>query len=109
MSADLVTDAVAHRRRGDARVTRAKAPWHGDSPHFSRPRRVRSRPRAPVMRAPGTNCDRETVIALEMAGADVESVHLERLEHASNPPSRSDMKTIDDPSGDQDAETSRAG
>ena len=31
------------------------------------------------MRAPGTNCDRETVIALEMAGADVESVHLERL------------------------------
>ena len=49
----------------------------------SRPRagspRVRSRPRALVMRAPGTNCDRETVIALEMAGADVESVHLERL------------------------------
>ena len=79
MSADLVTDAVAHRRRGDARVTRAKAPRHGDSPHFSRPRRVRSRPRALVMRAPGTNCDRETVIALEMAGADVESVHLERL------------------------------
>ena len=49
----------------------------------SRPRagstRLRSRPRALVMRAPGTNCDRETVIALEMAGADVESVHLERL------------------------------
>jgi phosphoribosylformylglycinamidine synthase len=37
------------------------------------------------MRAPGTNCDRETVIALELAGAEVESVHLERLlsaEHA---------------------------
>jgi phosphoribosylformylglycinamidine synthase len=31
------------------------------------------------MRAPGTNCDRETVIALESAGAEVESVHLERL------------------------------
>ena len=31
------------------------------------------------MRAPGTNCDRETVIALELAGAEVESVHLERL------------------------------
>ena len=49
----------------------------------SRPRttlaRVRSRPRALVLRAPGTNCDRETVIALKMAGADVESVHLERL------------------------------
>jgi phosphoribosylformylglycinamidine synthase subunit PurQ / glutaminase len=49
----------------------------------SRPRtgsaRLRSRPRALVMRAPGTNCDRETVIALELAGAKVESVHLERL------------------------------
>jgi phosphoribosylformylglycinamidine synthase I len=49
----------------------------------SRPRttlaRVRSRPRALVLRAPGTNCDRETVIALKMAGADVEAVHLERL------------------------------
>jgi phosphoribosylformylglycinamidine synthase len=31
------------------------------------------------MRAPGTNCDRETVIALELAGAEVESVHVERL------------------------------
>jgi phosphoribosylformylglycinamidine synthase subunit PurQ / glutaminase len=41
--------------------------------------RVQSRPRALVMRAPGTNCDRETVIALELAGAEVESVHLERL------------------------------
>ena len=47
--------------------------------------RARIRPRALVMRAPGTNCDRETVIALELAGAEVESVHLERLlaaEHA---------------------------
>ena len=41
--------------------------------------RVRSRPRALVMRAPGTNCDRETAIALELAGAEVEAVHLERL------------------------------
>ena len=41
--------------------------------------RVRTRPRALVTRAPGTNCDRETVIALELAGAKVESVHLERL------------------------------
>ena len=37
--------------------------------------RLRSRPRALVVRAPGTNCDRETVIALELAGAEVESVH----------------------------------
>ncbi len=41
--------------------------------------RVGSRPRALVLRAPGTNCDRETVIALELAGAEVEAVHLERL------------------------------
>ena len=41
--------------------------------------RLGSRPRALVLRAPGTNCDRETVIALELAGAEVESVHLERL------------------------------
>jgi phosphoribosylformylglycinamidine synthase subunit PurQ / glutaminase len=79
MSAGMVTDPVAHSRRGDAGVARGKPPRRADSPHFSRPRRARSRPRALVMRAPGTNCDRETVIALEMAGADVESVHLERL------------------------------
>ena len=41
--------------------------------------RKRSRPRALVMRAPGTNCDRETVIALELTGAEVDSVHVERL------------------------------
>jgi phosphoribosylformylglycinamidine synthase len=38
-----------------------------------------TRPRALVLRAPGTNCDRETVFALEKAGARVETVHLERL------------------------------
>jgi phosphoribosylformylglycinamidine synthase I len=37
------------------------------------------KPRALVVRAPGTNCDRETVHALEHAGANVEIVHLERL------------------------------
>ena len=41
--------------------------------------RERNRPRALVIRAPGTNCDRETTLALELAGARVESVHLERL------------------------------
>jgi phosphoribosylformylglycinamidine synthase I len=41
--------------------------------------RVRGEPRALVLRAPGTNCDRETALALELAGARVESVHLERL------------------------------
>jgi phosphoribosylformylglycinamidine synthase I len=39
----------------------------------------RGKPRALVLRAPGTNCDRETVLALELAGARVETIHLERL------------------------------
>ena len=41
--------------------------------------RLRTRPRALVIRAPGTNCDRETVLALELAGASPEPMHLERL------------------------------
>ncbi|MFN8594278.1 MAG: phosphoribosylformylglycinamidine synthase I [Thermomicrobiales bacterium] len=32
-----------------------------------------------MLRAPGTNCDRETVAALELAGADVDVLHIERL------------------------------
>lgn len=36
-------------------------------------------PRALVLRAPGTNCDRETVHALELAGAHAEAVYLERV------------------------------
>ncbi len=35
--------------------------------------------RAIVLRAAGTNCDRETVRALELAGATVERVHVNRL------------------------------
>jgi phosphoribosylformylglycinamidine synthase len=31
------------------------------------------------LRAPGTNCDRETAWVLEMAGADVETLHLDAL------------------------------
>lgn len=31
------------------------------------------------MRAPGTNCDRETVLALEKAGASVDLIHLEQV------------------------------
>ncbi|MCA9862882.1 MAG: phosphoribosylformylglycinamidine synthase I [Thermomicrobiales bacterium] len=40
---------------------------------------ARSRPRALVLRAPGTNCDRETVHALEIAGGAAEAVHMERV------------------------------
>ena len=39
-------------------------------------------PRAIVLRAPGTNCDEETVAAWQLAGADVETAHVDRvLEH----------------------------
>jgi phosphoribosylformylglycinamidine synthase len=39
-------------------------------------------PRAIILRAPGTNCDEETVEAWRLAGAEVETVHVDRvLEH----------------------------
>ena len=36
-------------------------------------------PRALILRAPGTNCDEETVYAFELAGAAAEQVHVNRL------------------------------
>ena len=36
-------------------------------------------PRVLILRAPGTNCDRETAFAFETAGARADSVHLNRL------------------------------
>jgi phosphoribosylformylglycinamidine synthase len=36
-------------------------------------------PRVLILRAPGTNCDRETAFAFETAGARTDSVHLNRL------------------------------
>ena len=36
-------------------------------------------PRVLVLRAPGTNCDRETAYAFELAGAQADAVHLNRL------------------------------
>ena len=47
--------------------------------------KVRRKPRALVLRAPGTNCDRETALALELAGARPESVHVEQLLASSRP------------------------
>ena len=41
--------------------------------------RPRTRPRALVLRAAGTNCDRETALALEAAGAQADPVHVEQL------------------------------
>jgi phosphoribosylformylglycinamidine synthase len=37
------------------------------------------KPRALILRAPGTNCDEETVHAFELAGAAAERVHVNRL------------------------------
>lgn len=36
-------------------------------------------PRVLILRAPGTNCDRETAFAFERAGARCEPIHVERL------------------------------
>lgn len=38
-----------------------------------------SRPQALILRAPGTNCDRETAFALERAGADAQILHVNRV------------------------------
>ncbi|MBL4847868.1 MAG: phosphoribosylformylglycinamidine synthase subunit PurQ, partial [Planctomycetes bacterium] len=44
-----------------------------------------SAPRALVLRAAGSNCDRETASALEMAGAVAERVHVNRLLEQADP------------------------
>lgn len=49
------------------------------APTRSRRARRSTGPRALVLRAPGTNCDRETALALELAGASPETLHVERL------------------------------
>ncbi len=40
---------------------------------------VRRKPRVLVLRAPGVNCDRETAFAFERAGAEVATLHVNRL------------------------------
>ncbi len=40
---------------------------------------VMSKPRALVLRSPGTNCDHETAFAFEQAGAVAERIHINRL------------------------------
>jgi phosphoribosylformylglycinamidine synthase I len=49
------------------------------APNRARRARRTGGPRALVLRAPGTNCDRETMLALELAGASPETLHVERL------------------------------
>jgi phosphoribosylformylglycinamidine synthase len=45
----------------------------------SAPRGTKSAPRAALLRTAGTNCDRETAVALDRAGARVSLVHVQEL------------------------------
>lgn len=56
--------------------TRAPRP---QPPRPAAPAIGRGRPRALVLRGPGTNCDRETALACELAGAAPELVHVGEL------------------------------
>lgn len=42
------------------------------------------KPKALVLRAPGTNCDEETAFAFEMAGAEADRVHINRIIDSPN-------------------------
>jgi phosphoribosylformylglycinamidine synthase len=55
------------------------------------------RPRAIVLRAPGTNCDEETASAWERAGADVETWHVGRL--LESPQALDDFQLLTIPGG----------
>jgi phosphoribosylformylglycinamidine (FGAM) synthase-like amidotransferase family enzyme len=54
-------------------------------------------PRVLILRAPGTNCDRETAFAFETAGARAESVHLNRF--LENPRLAEDSQILCIPGG----------
>lgn len=55
------------------------------------------RPRAIVLRAPGTNCDEETADAWTVAGAAVETWHVDRL--LESPAALDDFQTLTLPGG----------
>ncbi|MCO5168475.1 MAG: phosphoribosylformylglycinamidine synthase subunit PurQ [Planctomycetes bacterium] len=52
----------------------------------TRPAEAGPRPRAVVLRAAGSNCDLETAAALDLAGAEVHRVHINRLLGAAGDP-----------------------
>ncbi len=54
-------------------------------------------PRALVLRAPGTNCDRETAHAFERAGAIARRVHVRAL--AERPATADDCQILSLPGG----------
>jgi phosphoribosylformylglycinamidine synthase len=56
-------------------VTPAKAPSRRAAPRKARP----AAPRILVLRAAGTNCDRETAFAFEQAGAETHAIHVNRV------------------------------
>jgi phosphoribosylformylglycinamidine synthase len=45
---------------------------------------VMSKPKALILRAPGTNCDQETGFAFEQAGAEIAFVHINQLMNSPN-------------------------
>jgi phosphoribosylformylglycinamidine synthase len=51
-------------------------------------------PTALILRAPGTNCDREAAFAFEQAGAKVESVHVNQLRENQKPLRRSQILVL---------------
>ncbi len=53
-----------------------------------------SKPRVIILRAPGINCDQETCRAWELAGADYDLVHLDRLIENPNQLDRYDILTL---------------
>jgi len=55
------------------------------------------RPKALILRAAGTNCDAETAHAFQLAGAEVESVHVNRLRE--NPRSLNQFQIMAIPGG----------
>ena len=56
-----------------------------------------SRPRVLILRAPGTNCDQETAFAFTQAGAETETLHVNRL--LENPRRFADFQILCIPGG----------
>ena len=56
-----------------------------------------TKPRALVLRAPGTNCDQETAWAFRLAGADTEFIHINQL--MENPRTTLDYQILCVPGG----------
>ena len=52
------------------------------------------RPRALVLRAPGTNCDEEAAYAWQRAGASAETLHLNRVLESPDVLSQCDVLTL---------------